>query len=372
MGRIAASRSFVFGLALIALSPFAPGHSQAQQMYWTSEGKIQQADLDGNVVTDLITSGIQRPLGVTLDQTGGKMYWADTAAGKIQRANLDGTELEDLVVQGLKAPHDVVLDLRARRMYWTDSQAGKIGRARLDGTSREDVIASGLSEPRGIALDLATAKLYWTDGGSGKIQRANLDGSEVEDIVTGLGSPYSIDLYFSSNKLYWTDMNSGKIQRSNFDGSEVEDVITGLNTPYGIALDFSSERIYWIDNPTIKRASLEGENVEDLTTSVGSHPRDLALGLATECSLVIDMIEGEVEFAGENFEVPSCACASRAGAVRSMNKLECDQYLRGGGLFLVGGQTDFDNDGFAGSVVSPVGGPTAPGGGASVGSVGSP
>ena len=81
-------------------------------MYWTDGGtdKIQRANLDGSVVEDLVTSGLQFPARIALDVAAGKMYWTDWGADKIQRANLDGSGLEDLVT-GLSSPNHIALEL---------------------------------------------------------------------------------------------------------------------------------------------------------------------------------------------------------------------------------------------------------------------
>ncbi len=48
-----------------------------------------------------IVAGLSDPRGITVDGTGGKVYWTDLGADKIRRANLDGTEIEDLVSRTL-------------------------------------------------------------------------------------------------------------------------------------------------------------------------------------------------------------------------------------------------------------------------------
>ncbi|MCY3669433.1 MAG: hypothetical protein OXH81_27595 [Gemmatimonadetes bacterium] len=119
--------------------------SQTPQMYWTHQtdetegtGKIQRANLDGSNIETLI-SGLDKPFGLALDVTGGKVYW--TGQDKIQRA--------------------------------------KIQRANLDGSNIEALVTAF---PLGLALDLSGDKMYWTGGD--KIQRANLDGSNIETLVT--------------------------------------------------------------------------------------------------------------------------------------------------------------------------------------------
>ena len=51
-----------------------------------------------------MSTGLSGPLGITLDLAAGKMYWSDDGNDKISRANLDGSGVEDLVTTGLDIP----------------------------------------------------------------------------------------------------------------------------------------------------------------------------------------------------------------------------------------------------------------------------
>lgn len=63
-------------------------------------------------------------------------------------------------------------------------------------------------------------------------------------------------------KIYWTE--SDKIRRANLDGTNVEDVITELGSPSDIALDTLNQNIYWVnfDPPRIYRANIDGSAIE--------------------------------------------------------------------------------------------------------------
>jgi low density lipoprotein receptor-related protein 5/6 len=67
-----------------------------------------------------------------------------------------------------------------------------------------------------------------------------------------------------SAKIYWGE--KGKIRRANLDGSNVEDVLTELETPKDIALDIRNRKMYWVtfnfDHSKIYRANLDGSNIE--------------------------------------------------------------------------------------------------------------
>ena len=70
--------------------------------------------------------------------------------------------------------------------------------------------------------------------------------------------------------MYWTDAGTDRIRRANLDGSDIEDLITdGLSNPQGVALDVTDRKMYWTDwgTNTIRRASLDGSGVEDVVTT---------------------------------------------------------------------------------------------------------
>ena len=259
-----------------------PPRIETLKMYWTDlgTGKIQRADLDGSYVEDLVTTGLRRPFGLTLDVAAGKMYWTDFGTNKIQRADLDGSNVEDLITTGISGPLGLSLDVAAGKLYWVDAGEDKIQRSDLDGSNVEDLISTGLGLPNRLALDVAAGKMYWTDQGTNKIQRADLDGSNVEDLKTLLLAPLGLALDVAAGKLYWVDAGEDKIQRSDLDGSNVEDLIsTGSGLPYRLALDVAAGKMYWTDQGTnkIQRADLDGSNIEDLITTGLMRPSGLVL-----------------------------------------------------------------------------------------------
>ena len=89
------------------------------KMYWSHVtafppifGSIQRANLDGSGFETVISrTPDSDPNGLALDVSGGKIYWTDAGLHKIQRANLDGSGVEDLVTTGINAPMGIALDI---------------------------------------------------------------------------------------------------------------------------------------------------------------------------------------------------------------------------------------------------------------------
>ena len=276
-------------------------------IYWVSwsAGKIQR--LEGSNVTDFLT-GLDEPEGIAVDVSGGKIYWASSewnattnawVGGKIQCADLDGGNMLTLVTE-LDRPRGIALDVTGGKIYWTslgevnratNTFTSKIQCADLDGSNVQDLV-TGLEPPRGgIASDVAGGKIYWTDWS--KIQRADLDGSNVSTLVPGLYNLTGIALDVAGGKMYWTDLDSesgmGIIQSADLDGSNVRDLVTGLDdTRGGIALDVARGKIYWTSEKyntqtdsftgKIQSANLDGSNVTDFLTGL-DFPSLIALGI---------------------------------------------------------------------------------------------
>ena len=116
--------------------------SFAQQLYWTDvvNNTIHRSNLNGSGVVTLISTGLDRPDGITIDPVGGKIYWAEQG-GSIQRANLDGSGVELLIQAKNDVPRDVALNTTEGKLYWVLPTIGLIQRADLDGTNVETVVS---------------------------------------------------------------------------------------------------------------------------------------------------------------------------------------------------------------------------------------
>ena len=151
--------------------------------------------------------------------------------------NLDGSKFQANLITGLQSPNHLALDIKRSRVYWTEQtgdNTGKIQRANLDGTKIE-LLKDLTSTPRGLFIDNVNAKMYLTNG-LGEVQRMNLDGSKFQaNLITDLDAPGTVTVDVAGAKLYWVEAD--KIRRANLNGKNIEDVVTDLATPTNIVLD---------------------------------------------------------------------------------------------------------------------------------------
>ena len=156
-------------------------------------------------------------------------------------------------------------------------------------------------------VDRNRPMIYWVDRSRKSIKRANLDGSNVKQLTTyaqGLTNPKGIALDVVAGKIYWTDSEwdaasqttTGKIRRADLDGYNIEDLITLTRlrgTPASIALDVVGGKMYWTDSGwgKIWRANLDGSNVKQLISGGG------------ELDIALDVVGGKMYWTDWNADV---------------------------------------------------------------------
>lgn len=288
-------RKVLTGILLIGfLNSFGQGN-----IYWAESGanpKIRKADIDGANSITLVGAGLSSPRGVAVDTVGGKIYWIDEAAKRIQRANLnDGSNVENLIDTGLSNPFGIALDVQGGKMYWTDYGTKKVQRANLDGTNTEDLV-TGLNKPLGIALDTIADKIYWVDNLSKRIWRADFDGSGSEIVMQEIvgyacENPYNVMVDVLTKDIYWTEEN--KVWRDNGNLTTIANNGTGIYYSFYNTVDLGALKVYVTDslNNTIKRFNIDGSNMENLTTSIGSTINPQGIAVVGDIAIGVDDVK---------------------------------------------------------------------------------
>lgn len=251
-------------------------------LYWIDSEVGTLYRIVGTEVENLVPS-VRNATGLAIDVAGGKLYWTERTSdrtGKIRRANLDGSNVQ-LVKELTSVPYGIALDTANRKIYLTNSW-GKAQRLNVDGSNFQPNLITGLEDLKDIAVDVVNHKVYWTEktsDRSSRIRRANLDGSNVQQVKVLMNVSLGIAIDTSIGKIYLTDA-SGKVQRLNVDGSNFQpNLIMGLKDPKGIAVDVIESKVYWTEKGSIRRASFNGENIEEVVTNLGS-PGTLVLGMS--------------------------------------------------------------------------------------------
>ena len=118
------------------------------------------------------------------------MYWTRDSAGSIQRAGMDGSNPLTLV-SGLNSPVGVTIDFASRRLYWTEYFGSHIQSSDLDGRDIQLVIQllTG-SGPWGIAI--LNDRIYWGNLGDNKLQSSTGNGQDIQTLYTETDNIYHV------------------------------------------------------------------------------------------------------------------------------------------------------------------------------------
>ena len=103
--------------------------------------------------------------------------------------------------------------------------------------------------------------MYWINTQTGKIE--SLSGF---DAVTNQVASLTVDT--TDGKIYWSEHGSsdGTIKRANLDGTNVEVLATRPTTPQSITVDAPGKKLYWINSleGKIQQADLSGGNIKTI------------------------------------------------------------------------------------------------------------
>jgi low density lipoprotein receptor-related protein 5/6 len=297
---------------------------------------------------DIITVNANQPDSLVLDVTAGKIYYIfnNTLVG---RANLDGSDKETLFSLSGSPGRQMAIDFAEEKVYYTLISGSRIRRRNLDGTDVEDLVI-GQTSPEALSLDLANGKVYWVTNYN-TLWRANLNGSNPEALIDSLVSSTSTALDVDDGKIYFIDNDN--IKRANLDGSDVEQVVSGTFVSW-IDLDTIAGKVYWSEQPTgderIKRVNLDGSNVETLLTPEG--------GLFLPANVAVDAMAGMLYWSDTTTNKIARAPIPRVSGIGGMGRSTGGVGITGAGdsgIVVTGNTVGVKGIGYSGSGVMGVG-----------------
>jgi hypothetical protein len=265
-------------------------------LYWVetsaTTSSIKRAVVGDTAIVTLV-SGLENLRGFDVDPVAGTLYW--TLNEEVVRLGL-GEAHSDTIMTDVRCGipdrlGGIRLDLRARKLYvmrYSDCMEPFM-RANLDGSDPETVpISSNGMSSNSFVIDSTASKFYWTfkvNSHNMGILRANLDGTEWEVIVPEVSATAFV-LNPEAGHVYWTEFDTGTIRRANLDGTDVEDVLVNLSGPLSIAVETLEGMLYWTEygSGAIHRATLDGRNAEEVISGL-SRPGGIRIGYATGTSI---------------------------------------------------------------------------------------
>lgn len=107
--------------------------------------------------------GLTRPMDVVLHPNLGIMFWTeDHDPAGIFRAGMDGSSVQPIITSDIKDPMGITVDQGGARIYWADWNFHRIDSANFDGSGRRVITAS----TNGVSLDILGDTLIWSDRSS--------------------------------------------------------------------------------------------------------------------------------------------------------------------------------------------------------------
>ncbi len=249
------------------------------------EGKIKYVALDHNptpIIEEFESATLNKPYGMAMDTSNGKLYVTDYAEQVLNRFNWDGSGQEILMntsTENFSSPIGIIII--DHKIYW--GQPNGIFRADLDGSNLQEFISIPGEFPQDLAYDYIHNVLYFTndlDPESGGIWKVNFDGTELTEIIPDVwGAAIEIDP--ENNRLYYYSGNEGMYLCSlNGDNKVLFDASNASKWTWGMAIDKETGKIYYPNRVelTIMRANLDGSNVETfIPASAEINPNAIAI-----------------------------------------------------------------------------------------------
>jgi hypothetical protein len=303
LGEIQTARADGTGRATLVSGLNRPIGIQVDQengyIYWaedgalgqTGNGRIARTDLDGGNVTTLFAAvdgdiGLDNPQHIAIDPDGGMIYWADFTTG-IYRGAIDGSgAVQPVYVANWERYTNVALDLVNNHVYFGHPQRGDLWRTDLNGDNFQWAATSltGNWGFNGLAVDPVAGKVYFPDTAS--VRSANLDGSQSTELATALGVPLGVALAPDRQRIFYAERGGQSIGVVYTDGTQQQRLLTGLGSPFGVAVirvqqsanPFEQWRLSRFTTEELADETISGPNADPAGDGIGNLLK-FALGL---------------------------------------------------------------------------------------------
>lgn len=146
---VVACNANMFSFFPSAASPF---------LLFANRRDVRLVDAGGTKLeSTVVVSGLEDAAAVDFQYSQGIVFWTDVSEEAIKQTyiNQTGNVVQNVIISGLVSPDGLACDWIGKKLYWTDSETNRIEVANLNGTSRKVLFWQDLDQPRAIALDPA-------------------------------------------------------------------------------------------------------------------------------------------------------------------------------------------------------------------------
>ncbi|MCK4391820.1 PKD domain-containing protein [Candidatus Bipolaricaulota bacterium] len=219
------------------------------KVYWTTDDKVERANLDGSG-RQTLHEGNNLFQGIAVDPVGGKVYWIvwpEYLGGPAQiwRANLNGSGARAWASKPVATgewtynhyvPWLLAIDPVNDRLYWYEKFLGSGG------------FPASKSRPLTVHDERS---IHWTN------LDAFTDHTAFTDLPASRSIALDVGLPTGARNVYWTDPAGDSIRFGNAGETyQSSGLMMSADTPIALAIDANEGKIYWSSSDGIHRANL--------------------------------------------------------------------------------------------------------------------
>ncbi len=198
-----------------------------------------------------------------------------------------------------------VIQAQYNKVFYIDEDNRELRAMNLNGTNDQVFFKQTETlRPRYLATNSTTNELFFTTSSPYKIYKKNFDGTLEQELYTSSVTMYNLAVDETNSKLYWIEYQ--ELKRANLDGSNVETIINLTADVYLRNMTISGSELFWVERfyntgdfsntYYIKKANLDGSGVTTLHTEyVASSGTPSNMG--TVYGIQVDSVNGHIYWA---------------------------------------------------------------------------
>lgn len=206
----------------------------AKKIYFSdgSNGTIARVNFDGTGY-EVIYSGLSGVEGIALDPNNNTLYYLLLGSG-IFSASMDGSKRASLFFASIDG-EDIAIDLKKRVLYFVydDMALTYISKLSLDTPGIPTKVSSSITGVVGLFFDTLQKRIYFVYESMKVGYLSESASQEAPNLL--LTQVVSLnDIVVNTDKIYIS--TSGEIKRADLDGSNIETAISGVTLVRGMAI----------------------------------------------------------------------------------------------------------------------------------------
>ncbi|XP_071957146.1 low-density lipoprotein receptor-related protein 2-like [Antedon mediterranea] len=145
----------------------------------------------------LVRDGLDKPRGIAVHPTKGLLFWSDCGkVPKIEKSNLDGTNRTELITTDITSPNGLSVDYSDDRLYWTDvdGEFSKVESCDFNGANRRILFRKTRSTSEFFKLKVHKDYVYITDWNL-KLWCIHKASGQVYFSLNLQSRPYGVTIY---------------------------------------------------------------------------------------------------------------------------------------------------------------------------------